>query len=285
MRILMSNNPDNLRAKLAEFSATATVEAEFGNTVVEGSVKTLAHHAIGWRHFTAPCNRDFDPPDHVDAIGVSHFDLDCLGGVLAVMGRKPEAPEFWAVAAWVDTRGPQRVTEHPDCIREVMDELNAFWAWSQRNRLFPPRDGSVQDVTDFFEDAARNLKKILNGDTALIRQGKQWADSMQSLNAQTFRDVQSWINGLDVIIRVTPGPFVNSMYNTPDGRACDAVIALNELSGAITLSFERSGLGDACEIMQRVFGPEAGGHVGIAGTPRDKTFTFEDIKKIIAEKI
>lgn len=48
-------------------------------------------------------------------------------------------------------------------------------------------------------------------------------------------------------------------------------MAFNTKSGSVTLSFaEKDDPRDACEIMQKVFGPEAGGHKGIAGSPRGK---------------
>jgi hypothetical protein len=64
---------------------------------------------------------------------------------------------------------------------------------------------------------------------------------------------------------------------------CEAVIAFNTKSGSITLSFaEETDPRNACELMQAVFGPEAGGHKGIAGSPRGVRQTLAAIPPIVA---
>ena len=42
--ILLSNDPTKLAEALAAHRRTATVEAEYGDVTVQGSVATLAHH-------------------------------------------------------------------------------------------------------------------------------------------------------------------------------------------------------------------------------------------------
>ncbi|HHU53199.1 MAG TPA: hypothetical protein GXZ43_03870 [Clostridiaceae bacterium] len=39
----------------------ATVEAEYGNYVLEGSYVTLAHHVSGWSHNPIPCITEINP--------------------------------------------------------------------------------------------------------------------------------------------------------------------------------------------------------------------------------
>jgi hypothetical protein len=62
-----------------------------------------------------------------------------------------------------------------------------------------------------------------------------------------------------------------------------AVVGYNTQTKAITLSFEsdeaRAGL-SACDIMQELFGPLAGGHAGIAGTPRGEEYTIDDARRV-----
>ena len=60
--VLISNNADNLEATLKTFNRTATVEAEYGERVVEGTEFTMAHHGPR-AHNMCPClynNKDFD---------------------------------------------------------------------------------------------------------------------------------------------------------------------------------------------------------------------------------
>jgi hypothetical protein len=89
--------------------------------------------------------------------------LDALGGCLALLGRKPEADAFWALAAHVDVRGPHRLGE-AGASEGDLARLHAFWAWSAENRVFPPRDGTVADITEAVEAAGEALGRILGGD-------------------------------------------------------------------------------------------------------------------------
>ena len=192
MRILISNNADNLTAALSGTNS-ATVEAEYGETVVQGSILTLAHHGDRASR-PCPCGLPNMADLGVDTIGVSHFDLDTLGGVMAILGRKPvgaydwlgdtyphQFESFWSTAAAVDTKGAHKLSElvesGSDMLSKtsVVEALHAFWAWSEGNILFPERDGSVTDVTEFFETAMEVVEKILQGDETLLQAGRDWA--------------------------------------------------------------------------------------------------------------
>lgn len=201
IKVFISNNPSKLSEKLSAFTSTATVEAD-----VPGSVLTLAHHGPRSGRM-CPCLSGNMPELGIQAIGLSHIDLDTLGGVMAILGRKPEdscecgygitgsrKPAFWrAAAALVDTNGVHKLPE--DTPQEVNDMLNAFWAWSEKNRLFPPRDGGVEDVTKFVMDAIRVLRSIIWYDapgllmeetretgTLLIEEGRKWAAQKAALD-------------------------------------------------------------------------------------------------------
>lgn len=131
MKIFCSSNPKNLAAKLAEYQLYATVEAEYGDDVVAGSTPalTLAHHGSR-KENPNPCLRDNIPggflnmstrpndPAHdlfvpIEAIGLSHIDLDALGGTAALMGKKPAHESFWRLAAHIDSNGPHRAADFP----------------------------------------------------------------------------------------------------------------------------------------------------------------------------
>ena len=291
VRIVISGNADNLEAALRSAEKdgwkSATVEAEYGRRVITGSWATLAHHVDGWRDKPCPClHRETRPTPERLIIGVSHFDLDTLGGVLSLLGLRGSinpnedivSAAFWHAAAYIDTRGPHRIEELD---RSVHSYLHAFWAWSESNRLVAPRDKSVLDVTNFFQDAEEVLSEILNGDESRLAAGQEWASNKEELEQKSFRFVFTF-GGLSGIVRQSAGKFVNSLY-AHDCRVYDAIIGHNTETGAITLSFERPRIRNAKEVMQSVFGPEAGGHEGIAGSPRGIEFSLEDTVKVIQE--
>jgi len=277
-KIIISNNHKKIEKALSRFGGYATVEAEYGNLVIKGNMGTLAHHAGAYKGGLCPCLYENDNFNHfhdddVEVIGVSHFDLDTLGGVLALQRIKPDAPEFWRVAAHVDIDGAHRLNDaNPS--KKTIDRLNAFWAWSESNRLFAPRDGSVADVTEFFDKAYKILTLILSGEPELIQAGREWFEKKESLEKESFREL---IGGC--ILRESD-MFVNTLYSH---NSClySAVVALNAKTKAVTLSFADGGKeSNACEIMQEIFGEKAGGHAGIAGTPRDGEYTIDDARKV-----
>lgn len=293
-KIFISNNPEVLKLKLAEFKRTATVEAEFGDVVVAGTCATFAHHSGIYQDNQAPCvmwrekHGGIFTKNAVDAIGISHFDLDTLGGIMIQSGIDvfSASSTFWDIAAMIDTSGPHRIDEfvsrHGNIGRKIKNQFDAFWAWSENNRLFPPRDGSIMDCTKFFHNAFAAINKILKYDFQLIDDGRKWANKKENLNINSFcfEDV---FGGVSIIVRRSDS-FVNHLYNLPDYNQVNikqAVIAFNEKFKSITLSFEREGIGNACEIMQATFGLEAGGHAGIAGSPRGKEMSFDDIYKVL----
>lgn len=270
-RIFISSNPVSLTETLSTFTKTATVEAEYGEICVDGSVATLAHHGPRADH-PCPCIGQ-NLGIKVEAIGISHLDLDTLGGVLRVLGRKPEGhTRFWVVAAYVDTHGVHKLEQAaPALTPEIREKLNAFWAWSEGNRLFPPRDGSVMDATGFFEEAASVLERIFDGDSSILDAGRAWAEAKNTLEADSL---VSESNG--VMLRQS-AQFVNHLYG-PEGLA---VVAFNPDRGAVTVSLADPIEGiSCCTIMQQIFGPTAGGHAGIAGTPRDQVFTLADAERV-----
>ena len=291
--IVISSDADNLEAviRAAEKDGweSATVEAEYGNRVVAGSWDTLAHHAEGWQDKPCPClHRETRPTPERLIIGVSHFDLDTLGGVLSLLGLRrgvtykeaPTANSFWNMAAFLDMNGPHRI-----CMidRFLHPRFHAFWAWSEEHRLIAPRDKSILDATSFFQDAEEVIAEILDGDESRLAAGQEWASNKkeEELEQKSFRFVFTF-GGLSGIVRQSAGKFVNSLY-AHDCRMYDAIIGHNTKTGAITLSFERPGIRNAKEVMQSIFGPEAGGHEGIAGTPRGVEFSLTDAMKIIQE--
>lgn len=285
-KVVISNNFDNLAAE----GCSATIEAEYGDKCVEGSILTLAHHGSRSDN-PAPCVAEIDI-GHRDAMdiagwtfGVSHLDLDSIGGIAAVLGLDLGWEGFWKAAAWVDTRGPHRLDEFlstasfmlGDSAELVKSQLHAYWAWSQANRVFAPRDGSVLDVTEQVKATFGVLEQIFAEDPALMELGRVWAAEEAELNKQSlfgFRKAgEHW-----VLVRVWDR-FCNHLYAIADGLTADAVIALNTKFGSITVSRESDSVPLNCrKFVQSLWGEEAGGHDGIAGSPRNREMTTADLQ-------
>ena len=113
--------------------------------------------------------------------------------------------------------------------------------------------------------------------------GRAWAAKNEALERETL--VSEYGNGA-VLLR-SSDKFVNHLY----GPTAAAVVGYNTKVGSITVSFSdedaRKGL-SACDILQEVYGPLAGGHAGIAGTPRGETYTPADaaaLARVVADKL
>ena len=260
--ILIANNA----AALSAANPTVTVEAEYGDTVVEGSTQTLAHHGSrSGNPCPCLCLNEWEV-DHDAVIGVSHLDLDTLGGVMAVMGIKPHAPEFWETAAAVDIQGVHKLFEITRDAN-VISELNAFWAFSESHRVFPPRDGTVADVTSEFTEFFEAIAQILDGDAELLEAGRKWAAKAAEL------DESSFVKEEDGVLLRSAESFVNHLYRP----TAEVVVAFNTTHKSVTISTANPVYGvNCCDIVQGLWGKEAGGHVGIAGSPRGREMTFAD---------
>lgn len=273
IKFIISSNPDNLTAALADSTRTATVEAEYGDAVVQGSILTMAHHGprAGQK---APCAYQNGCADSVEVAGLSHFDLDTLGGCAAILGRKPEAATFWSLAEFIDLNGAHKLREGIEktgASDSDVAKLYAFWAWSRDFRVFPNRDGSVSDITPNVLDGCNMLEKIMRGDEEMLKAGATYRDAEGKLNTESFVEAKD-----GVVVRVSGG-FTNHLYNDPDGTAHAAVVAYTTTTGAVTVSFADAPKGKtAREIVQSLWGELAGGHAGIAGSPRDRRMSLAD---------
>lgn len=292
-RIFISSDAVSLQAKLRLYPTSATVEAEYGDTVVEGSTITLAHHGARNRN---PCPCLYQNVDMgLDAIGLSHLDLDALGGVAALMGRKspvkgdPQIDQnlFWSIAAFVDINGPHQLpvwvrmmcAESRDSVQNVVDALYAWFAYSADHRIYHPRDGTVGDITDECNAAIEALHRIFQGDVALFAAGRAFAERQTDLSVMSFRG----IIGDRVILRSSE-QFVNYLYSGPRGEAVNRCVAYNATTKSITISLALPEEGvNACRFVQAIWGSEAGGHAGIAGSPRNRAMTWQDAQLVALE--
>ncbi len=276
MKFIISSNVENLRTAKPD----ATVEAEYGDAVAEGLVLTMAHHGprAGQK---APCAYENGCGAGVETIGLSHVDLDTIGGCLALLGQKPSAPSFWALAEFVDLNGPHKLGSSGASSVDLR-RLNAYWAFSQANKVFAPRDGSVADVTAQVMKHVDAVNAILGGNEVMLRAGDRFAEGEDVLNRESF------VSFADGIIVRQSKRFVNHLYVAPDGRVARAVVTHNpsesDLSGgAVTLSLADPIPGVNCgEILKSCFGPEAGGHAGIGGSPRGKPLPMTEALRVVS---
>ena len=262
MRVFLSSNPDNLAAE----NPDVTVEAEFGARVVEGRFLTMAHHGP---RSGQPCPCSYENIGMVESttIGISHVDLDTVGGVMAVMGTKPDADEFWNLAAFVDVNGEHKMAEF-GASAETVRAIRAYWAFKESNQVRSPEDGAVEDVTAKVDVHAFVLTEILAGCPLRLTFGDVWHGKREILKRESL---VTYSGG--VIMRKAPG-FVNHLYDI-DGVQQIAIVAVNTTFQSVTVSFSREGF-DACKLVQKLWGDKAGGHKGIAGSPRDQVMTAKD---------
>jgi len=275
IKFRLSSNPQNLEACLAQYDRTATVEAEYGETLVSGSVITMAHHGSRAGQ-PAPCSypNGIEKAETIEVVGLSHIDLDTVGGCMAILGVKPEIPSFWELAEFVDINGPHKLSEC-NATDEDVRRLYAYWAWSEANKTFAPRDGSVLDVDNQIAEAMRAIRIILDNNEELLKAGDEFKAVGEKLNAETFVEESG-----GVILRVGPS-FVNHLYTSPSKEIAQVVVGFNTTTGGITVSFADKPQGlTAKNIVQEILGDQAGGHAGIAGSPRGIRCSFDDLKKV-----
>ena len=245
-----------------EFTPEATVEAEYGDVCIEGTKVTLAHHGSRSGN-PAPCNTEVEPLEG-GIILVSHLDLDSIGGIMAIAGDKIEDLEFWQAAEYIDVNGPHHVHEFS---QDIQDKLNAVWAWNatqERVRYEEPTD-----VTSQVADNYGMLEAVLDENhpqhNEMIEKGREWEKT-------TTQAVESKLVGDYKHMRVfeTDGLFCSGSYYSPGmNRVVPATVVHNEKTGAITVAFADGGERlSAKNIVQQLWGPEAGGRDGIAGSPR-----------------
>lgn len=283
MKIFISNNPESLVA----VNPHVTVEAEYGNITVRGSILTLAHHGKNSSN-PAPCvtvltkeqREQISSVEDDLVIGISHMDLDTLGGILNVLGETVKTGEFWKLAAFADLNGPHMI--HKSGARwETQLEYFGFCKLSQENRIFAPRDGSVEDITDKVKKLIEQFKRPLAG------LGENFIRAQHQLDHDSYCSSQTDDDGIRYCIRISEGEFVNQLYtfdnfeqNEPPMEH-DAVLSYNKKTGAITLSFATAELGlSARNILQKHLGPKAGGHDGIAGGDR-RGYNLEDFFSLV----
>lgn len=246
---------------------TASVEAEYGDHIVKGELITLAHHVKEYADHPAPCNNNNVPvlPEG-STILVSHIDLDTLGGIMALMGNKPNDNGFWQAAEFIDLNGLHHGYKFPS----ELPKIHAFLAWNASQ--VRPRITELTDVTESVQKEIDVLSQILNGDQSMIEAGQKWAEEVtQKIDGCLLQE------DARVRVFVTDDVFcAASYYSEKLGKIIPATVTLNTKSGSITVATCNSAF-NAKELVQGLWGSEAGGHAGIAGSPRGMKKTLYDL--------
>lgn len=257
----------------------ATVEAEYGDICVEGSWETLAHHTRQYRDFPAPCVRRDIKPMAGGIILISHLDLDTIGGIMLLEGRSNMEDSFWESEALIDTQGvlaEQQLTEEDRFL------MRAYWSWetnlpdqvhlsNQTNHLLDVTD-CVELRINFIEMMLKESKtpfetKVLN----------QWYEQFQSHLDSFLKTCVFDSDQLRVFISEENPHYLSHLR---DNQLIETCITLNQHKGTLTLS-DISGTIDCKEVMQTLFGPNAGGQFRVAGSPRDEIMDTSHLKKLM----
>jgi len=261
-----------------KISADITIEAEYGSKTVEGKLYTSAHHGKNSNN-PAPCNDEKIPTLDYITILLSHLDVDTIIGCGRVYGIiTKEWDDFCKAVEIIDVNGTHHMYK---LSQENQDRLNAYYAWNfsqgRQERIV-----ETTDVTSKIEESLLVLTKIFNNDENLIKAGKIWVKSateavencllFETQNVRVFSTSQVFCGA--------------AYYSLIKNKIMLACVSFNQKFKAITLSFEDGGKQfNAVEIMQEIFGNEAGGRPGIAGTPRGIEFTTDDMKNVVDKLI
>lgn len=260
-----------------------SVEAEYGREYIEGKYETLVHHDNRSNN-PAPCNTDVKSYEDIGGVVMlSHIDIDSVGGIMAITGDKIEDHDFWAGAELIDVKGPHHMYELPV---EVVEKLNAIYAWEDeraKSRNHEKKELVVKDVTEVIKDYYEFFGKVLGPypDKALIEAGRKYALEIE-------RNVEDKCVSESEFIRAfkTDGVFCNGNYYSKTwSRIIPCTVSFNTSMNSITVAFEdggreQGGLLSAKEIVQELWGKEAGGRDGIAGSPRGQEMTEDDFNAV-----
>jgi hypothetical protein len=277
-----------------------TVEAEYGTTVIEGKAYTAAHHQPAGSKYAgdhvvtggrpSPCVDKsipvLDPGEGAWVIGISHLDLDTIGGILRALPAaadifSPAHDGFWALAAFLDVSGAHKMA----LAKAAEEDVERIYAWMAHSKQIPRLPLNVlTDATELVLGCLPVLRALLADDAELLEAGRAFQEEQRKLNEDSFSFMTE--DDASIIVRVTPGPrdFVNHLYGAPDGSLGVAVVAHNKHLGTITVSLESPIPGVSCrDVVQSLWGELAGGHAGIAGSPRGQVMDEFDVDTAVLE--
>ncbi len=283
----IENMPKNVRILLvprymskeelseANINPSATVEAEYGEKVIKGEQITLAHHTKEYKSNPAPCNTPDVPVLSDDStIVISHLDLDTLGGIAALMGRKKDDAEFWKAAEFVDLNGPHNLFQVGE---EARKKYIAYQAYQANHTN--PRFTEITDVTSIVLEHLGIIDKVIDGDKKLIQEGIEWDE-------ETKKKIEECLVFENDNVRVFNSPngiFCSAAYySKKQGKVIPSTVTRNGKFKSVTVSMADGGKKvSAKKLVQELWGNEAGGHEGIAGSPRGQEMTEKDMQQLV----
>lgn len=273
IKVVVAPSRELAESYMTENEITATVEAEYGDYCIEGKDVTLAHHGSRSQN-PAPCNTPDIPTLSEGTILLSHVDLDSIGGVLGLMGMKKDDQEFWKGAEFIDVKGPHHMNE---LSQKVQDQLNAYYAWNSTQPKIQLNLESINDITDRILKNADALNSILDeralNHNEMIQAGRDW-------RTQLTERVESKLVAETQYARcfITDETFCSSGYYSPSKEMnLPATVVLNIKDHSILVSFFDSEKNNSRDFVQALWGPEAGGRAGIAGSPRGWQLSEEEL--------
>lgn len=129
------------------------------------------------------------------------------------------------------------------------------------------------------------IDKVIDGDKTLIQEGSKWSEETK----KKIEDCLVFENDNVRVFNSPEGVFCSeSYYSEKQGKVIPSTVTRNANLKSVTLAMaDRGKRVSAKELVQQLWGNEAGGLRRIAGSPRGQEMTQKDIKqlvKIINEK-
>ena len=254
-----------------------SVEAEYGSEVVQGTHFTMAHHVKGWATAPSLCENDIlgdiDMADE-ETILISHIDLDTICGIMSVIGAYDIDYFIKKGVNYVDCNG-----QHNLYSEEVSEEARRFIlsyiGYASKFRA-PHSEEKIVDVTEYIYKLIEEFQA-----PEFYELGK---DLVESRTAAATNYIAGAIG--NIVLLNQPAESIlfglNSEYRL-NGKEYDYVIVFNEKFKSITISSRLGSKGDKdmVSLMKTVFGEGAGGHFGIAGTPRGGVYNLADAANLL----
>ena len=189
------------------------------------------------------------------------------------MGRKKQDPKFWSVAEYIDLNGLHNLFQVEEEARKKYTAYQAYQANHKNSRVT-----EVTEVTDIVLEHLEIIDRVIDGDKTLIQEGIEWDE-------ETKKKIEECLVFENDNVRV---------FNSPHGVFCSAAYYSQKQDKVIPCTVTRDGklkciiiaMSDggkkisAKELVQELWGNEAGGHLGIAGSPRGQEMTEKDLQQL-----
>lgn len=279
LRVLMAKDLQTAKEIIAREGRAplATIEAEYGSTAVEGAKATYAHHTPDWN--TAPSlqgnNSAITVEDIMDSsnyILVSHIDLDVICGILSILNSYDVRDAVKEAVNYVDCNGQHKLGSVKD--PEGKAFIESYIGIVSKHRA----PFGQEDVSEY----CIKVGNILMGNS---EKDTDWAELGAQVLAQKEAEAVKamLLKSSGVVLYDAPENVfgLNSAY-TVAGEDFDYTVVYSNKFKTITVAAAdgKDQKINLVEFMQGYFGPEAGGHYGIAGSPRGAEYTLADAMNV-----